>query len=218
MREGHATSCGTESPDLLRRATRISRVARQCWRVMSGFGGKLAGQLVFKWNSNRGTGYSRRFTKAMAAPCRSPETVGAAARHILLHPGDVFLRRWNWKAALLSSVFRSVAFAVPMTRLAPHDALRAICIEASLCIAIGGFWGSLLQAMRGARPVWLASLWAAVILPAAFHCAEYGVLRAGNVVHVKTGVVVSVIVTIGSLLINFGLMRRGLLITGEHSG
>jgi hypothetical protein len=75
-----------------------------------------------------------------------------------------------------------------------------------------------LQAFRGARPAWLASLTAAVALPAAAHCLEFAALRAGHATHIKTGMVVSVAISIGSLLINLGLMRRGLLVTGIEGG
>jgi hypothetical protein len=140
------------------------------------------------------------------------------ARYVMTHPWEVFVQRWNWKAALLSAVFRGVAFAVPMTGLVGDAAARSLCIEMGFRIATGGFWGALLQAFRGARPAWLASLTAAVALPAAAHCLEFAALRAGHATHIKTGMVVSVAISIGSLLVNLGLMRRGLLITGIEGG
>jgi hypothetical protein len=135
-----------------------------------------------------------------------------------MHPWRVFVERWNWKAAVLSAVFRGIAFALPMTSLAGAGAVRGMCIEMGFRIAIGGFWGSLLQVFRGARPAWLASLSVAVTLPAAAHCLEFAALHAGHASHIKTSMVVSIIISIGSLLINFGLMRRGLLLTDGDGG
>lgn len=154
----------------------------------------------------------------MPSPSESSDRVASVVLYVLGHPWEVFIRRWNWKAALLSAVFRGVAFALPMTSMVGDAAARSMCIEMGFRIAIGGFWGSLLQAFRGARPAWLASLTAAVALPVAAHCLEFAALRAGHATHIKTGMVVSVVISIGSLLINLGLMRRGLLVTGIGSG
>jgi hypothetical protein len=134
---------------------------------------------------------------------------------VIAHPWEVFVARWNWKAAALSALFRGVAFAVPMAGITGEGALRSVAIEIAFRIAVGGLWGSLLQAFRGAEPAWLAGLCVAIVLPAGAHLLEYAALRAGHASHIITAMTVSVIVSIGSLVINFGLMRRGLLITGE---
>jgi hypothetical protein len=152
----------------------------------------------------------------MPAPSQSSDRVASVAWYVVTHPWEVFIERWNWKAALLSALFRGVAFALPMTRLAGTGAMRNLCIELGFRLAIGGFWGSLLQAFRGAQPAWLAGLSVAIALPAAAHVLEFAALRAGHVTHIKTSMVVSVIISIGSLLINLGLMRRGLLVTGNE--
>lgn len=151
----------------------------------------------------------------MPAPPSPSEHAGAVARYVLTHPWEVFVERWNWKTALLSAAFRGIAFLLPMAGLVGNDALRSLCIEMGFRIAIGGFWGSLLQRFRHARPAWLAGLSVAVALPAVAHSIEYAALRAGHATHILTGMIVSVVISIGSLLINLGLMRSGLLITGE---
>jgi hypothetical protein len=116
----------------------------------------------------------------------------------------------------MSAFFRSIAFALPMTSMSGGGTLRTLSIEMVFRIVIGGFWGSLLQAFRGAQPPWLASFSVAVVLPAAALWLEYVALQAGHATHIKTGMIVSVIVSVGSLLLNLGLMRRGLLVTGEE--
>jgi len=141
-------------------------------------------------------------------------TVTAAIRHVLAHPWDVFVARWNWKAALLGAIFRGLAFALPMAHLVGHDAARTLVIELAFRLVVGGFWGSLLQAFRGARPAWLAGLFVCIALPGTAHLLEFAALQAGHVSHIRTGMTVSIVISIGSLLINLGLMRRGLLITG----
>jgi len=136
---------------------------------------------------------------------------------VLTHPWEVFVERWNWKAALLSAIFRSIAFAAPMAGFVGGDALRSLWIEMCFRIAVGGCWGSLLQEFRSASPGWLAGLWVAIVLPAIAHVLEYLALRAGHATHIKTGMIVSIVISIGSQLISLELMRRGILITGENS-
>src|SRR5262249_23627748 len=75
----------------------------------------------------------------------------------------------------------------------------------------------LLQEFRSASPGWLAGLWVAIVLPAIAHVLEYLALRAGHATHIKTGMIVSIVISIGSQLISLELMRRGILITGENS-
>jgi hypothetical protein len=101
----------------------------------------------------------------------------------------------------------------------PHGSggLRLVGIGLLFRALIGGFWGSLLQAFRGARPAWLAGLLAAVLLPGLAHGLEFLALQAGHVPRVLTAMIASVSVSIGSLVVNWYLMRRGMLITGEGS-
>jgi hypothetical protein len=143
------------------------------------------------------------------------EHVFTVALYVLRHPWDIFIRQWNWKSALLSALFRGAAFALPMSRLTGDGTWRVLCIEVAFRIAVGGFWGSLLQAFRNAQPAWLAGFCAAVAIPLAAHGLEFAALRMGHATHVTTAMVVSVAISAGSLILNYGLMRRGLLITGS---
>lgn len=93
--------------------------------------------------------------------------------------------------------------------------MRGAWIEIAFRIALGGCWGSAMQALRRARPAWLAGLLVALVLPLCAHALEYALLKLGGAAHIKTGMIVSVIFSVGSLLVNFALMRRGLPITGE---
>jgi len=153
----------------------------------------------------------------MPNPSQSPDTVGGVVLYVLAHPWQTFVERWNWKAALLSAMFRGIAFTLPMSHLTGSDAAPGMWIEIGFRIAIGGFWGSLLQAFRTARPAWLAGLSMVVLLPVGAHLLEFAALKAGHATHITTAMIVSIVVSIVSLVINFGLMRRGLLITGIHA-
>jgi hypothetical protein len=150
--------------------------------------------------------------------CQPDEaTVWHAAATVITRPWKTFVVDWNWKAALLSASFRGVLFLFVAVPRGP-GAMRMVWIELIFRVMVGGFWGSLLQAFRVARPAWLAGLLAAVLLPAAAHILEYLALQAGHATHIGAGMVVSIAVSVGSLLLNWFLMRKGVLITGDGSG
>ena len=45
-------------------------------------------------------------------------TLGAALRYVATHPAEIFVRRWNWKNALLSVLMRApVLFATSLLNL-----------------------------------------------------------------------------------------------------
>jgi len=148
---------------------------------------------------------------------RDELTVGQAAAAVLANPWKTFVVDWNWKAALLSALFRGILFLAVALPRGP-GAMRLVWIELTFRIVVGGFWGSLLQAFREARPAWLSALLAAVMLPAAAHMLEYLAFQAGHATHIGAGMVVSIAVSVGSLLLNWFLMRKGVLITGDGSG
>jgi hypothetical protein len=130
--------------------------------------------------------------KVITEQPESPECLGSVARFVWTHPWQVFVRRWNWKAAVLSAVFRGLLFGLTMTSLGGAGAARGIWVEIGFRILVGGFWGSLLQAFRAVRPAWVASMTVAVALPAAAHALEFAALRAAAAEHIGTGMAVSI--------------------------
>ena len=155
------------------------------------------------------------------APSPDPErlNVGAAAVYVLTHPWEVFITDWNWKTALLSAILRVAIWPttkVAGVRLVSPGALRGLLIEFAYRLALGGFWGSLLQAFAGARPAWLAGVCMVVLLPGCAHWFEYLVLRMCGAAHAGAITLVSIVFSVQSLLVNWGLMRRGILLTGRH--
>ena len=143
------------------------------------------------------------------------ETVWDAARRVVTNPWKTFVIDWNWKAALLSALFRAMLFSFATLR--GPGALRGVWIELLFRLAIGGFWGSLLQAFRSARPAWLAGLCVTLILPGGAHALEFLALKAGHATHIRAGMIVSIGVSVVSLLLNWLLMRQGLMVTGAGS-
>jgi hypothetical protein len=136
---------------------------------------------------------------------------------IVARPWTVFVVRWNWKAALLSAGIRGLLFCVVVVPRG-GGALRGALVEILFRIALGGCWGSLMQALRCARPAWLAGLLVALGLPGSAHALEYALLKVSGATHIASGMVVSILFSAASLVMNFMLMRRGLLLTGEGTG
>jgi hypothetical protein len=151
-----------------------------------------------------------------SAPEPESESVGAALVHVLSHPWSVFVVNWNWKAGLLSAAIRSILF-LGVVVVRGTDALGGAAIEIVFRILVGGCWGSLMQAFRRARPAWLGGLFVALVLPASAHVLEYAALKAGGATHIRSGMTVSIAFSLASLAVNYGLMRRGLLITGNEA-
>ena len=154
------------------------------------------------------------------APSPLPERPGvlAVAVYVLTHGWDVFIADWNWKTALLSAIYRLGAW--PLSKLAgatllTPGALRGAAIEFLFRLAIGGFWGSLLQAFAKAQPAWLASAWMMVILPGISHALEYLVLRAGGATHAGALTFASICMSMLSVLVNLAFMRKGIFVTGR---
>jgi hypothetical protein len=157
--------------------------------------------------------------KDMPAPSSQrepPVTVFSVARSLAANPLRSFVTHWNWKAGLLSGIFRAALFAVAVI---PRDssALRGVAIQLAFRVAVGGLWGTVAQAFREAEPAWFAGLFVTAVLPGSVHLVEYLFLRASHTSHLRAGMIASVGLSIASLLLNWGLMRKGLLLTGKGS-
>jgi hypothetical protein len=156
----------------------------------------------------------------MRARSPAPEsvTVQAAAAYVLLHPWHVFVVDWNWKTAALSAIFRVALWPLAMggrERLLSPGSLRGVWIEFVFRIAVGGFWGSLLQVFSGARPEWLAGIGLVFLLPGCVHLLEYLALRTGGAAHASEATLTSIAFSVASLFVNWCLMRKGVLLTGH---
>jgi len=144
--------------------------------------------------------------------------VGTAAVHVVMHAWQVFVIDWNWKTAVLSAIYRLAAWPASKAfgaRLLTPGALRGVLIEFCLRAVIGGFWGSFLQVFATARPAWLAGVTMMALMPGCVHGLEYFSLRAGGAAHPGAMTLASIGLSVLSLLVNWALMRRGILVTGK---
>jgi hypothetical protein len=131
--------------------------------------------------------------------------------------------RWNWKAAVLSSLLRAPIFlaAYLFQKQGVADAISVTIALAVFRVIFGGVNGAIIQAYRNVKPAWHAVLTVPVVLAAFSHVIEFAVLTVYDEITGTQGktkaIVFSVIVSIISAVFNLFAMRRGALIVRDES-
>lgn len=148
---------------------------------------------------------------------REAVPISSVFRELLANPGELFLRKWNWKSALLSSILRALIFLVANLTAGWRAAAGATIAEFIFRAAISGFMGSFTQAFRTAEPEGLATLTVLILLPLISHSLELAVHMAIGTPRLASSMISSVIFTEVSILFNLYAMRRGALVVGEDS-
>jgi hypothetical protein len=157
-------------------------------------------------------------TAAGAAPqVASAPTVGAVFKQLATNPGPLLIRRWNWKSAILSSLFRAAIFFFANLVAGWHAALGALLAELALRAATSGFYGAITEAFSEARPVWAAMAAAMVFLPLANHSLEFLVHWLRGTPKLGVSITASIIFTALSTSFNLYVMRHGVLTVGGES-
>jgi hypothetical protein len=144
-------------------------------------------------------------------------SVAGVLRDLLRNPAGLLLRRWNWKSAVLSSLFRAAIFFFANLRAGWRAAAGAMLAELLYRGITAGFFGALTQAFRRAQPAWLAATVAIVLVPLTSHSIELTVHLARGTPKLLASMISSVIFTILSTLFHLYAMRRGVLIVGTGS-
>jgi hypothetical protein len=142
-------------------------------------------------------------------------TVAGVLSDLTRRPYEYLVRRWHWKAALFSSIIRSSIFFCTNLSEGWTEASGAAGAEFLYRLVAAGCYGSLTQAFRQARPVWLATLTAVLLLPALQHCVEFGLHWLRGTPNLRTSMLASICFTIYSTLFNLYSMRRGTLVVGD---
>lgn len=138
-------------------------------------------------------------------------TVLLVLRELCSRPGKL-LRCWNWKAALFSSLFRSILFLCANLTAGWRAATGAMLAEFLLRAITAGFYGALTQAFSRIEPAWKAGLAAMLFVPLISHSLEFGVHLLRGTPKLFTSIVSSLIFTFISTLFNVYAMRRGALL------
>jgi len=123
---------------------------------------------------------------------------------------------WNWKAATLSATGRAPIFLAATLSHGWHAAVVAALLEAAYRAATAGFFGALIEAIRRARPRWLALATVLVIIPAASLFFDYLLHHRMGTPNLRAGISISFAVSAMTSLFNWHSMRRGALLVGRE--
>ncbi len=137
--------------------------------------------------------------------------------HLTGDPIDLLVRRWNWKSALLSSLFRGGIFFCATLPSGLRAAGGAMAAEFALRAVTAGFHGALTQSLSRVRPHWQGAFAAFVLLPLVQHGMEFSMHWLRGTPRVAAGVLASVCFTVLSTLANLHLMRNGVMVVGAES-
>lgn len=134
---------------------------------------------------------------------------------VIRNPWNTFVRRWNWKAALLSSLFRGGIFFTVNLSAGWEAAVGALLAEFVFRACTTGFYGALTQSFRKVEPAWKGAAAAMLILPVFQHTLELFVHWLRGTPELAASILASATFTAFSTLFNLYAMRQGALIVGQ---
>ena len=144
----------------------------------------------------------------------TPTSVGAVLRWIVFHPWRALGRRWNYKAAILSSILRAAIFFATNLTAGREAALMAMTTEFCFRFATSGFYGAMTQAFRRVEPARAGTVAALVVLPLIAHSLEFVVHWWRGTAALGVSIAASMAFTAISTAFNLFAMRHGALIVG----
>ncbi|MEK7724393.1 MAG: hypothetical protein AAB336_08610 [Acidobacteriota bacterium] len=146
-----------------------------------------------------------------------PTTVSGVFKHIFSHPIEMFVLRWNWKAALFSGVMRGSIYLITHIKHGWKAALGAMSVEFVFRVIVSGAFGSLVQAFHKATPTWLSALVVMFMLPVVTHTIEFTLHSLNGDQSKISAIIVSVSFSIISMMFNLFAMRRGTLLVKDEN-
>jgi hypothetical protein len=132
-------------------------------------------------------------------------------------PGEILVRRWNWKAAVTSSLVRAAIFFAVNLTAGTEAAIAAFVTELVFRICTSGFYGAIAQQLSRIRPSWKSMLYAVLVLPIANHTLEFLAHWYRGTPELTLSILASVTFTALSSSFHVFVMRRGLLVVGDAS-
>jgi Mn2+/Fe2+ NRAMP family transporter len=141
--------------------------------------------------------------------------VGAVLGELLDDPITHIVRRWNWKAAVLSAMSRALLFLIVNLPEGRRAAFAAFVTELVFRGATSGFYAAVTQALGRAEPVWAAAVTGMLLLPVLTHSAELAVHWLRGTPRLGESILASAAFTALSTAFHLFAMRRGVLIVGD---
>ena len=138
-------------------------------------------------------------------------------RWAISHPVELLVRRWNWKSALFSSLFRGAIFFTVNLKAGREAAFGAMFAEFIWRAATSGGWGAFTQKLCLVRPLWQALVGTMIVMPAAAHTIEFTIHYLRGTPVLARSILVSICFTQISDLFNLYVMRHGAMLVGAGS-
>ncbi|HKE84650.1 MAG TPA: hypothetical protein VKB50_12895 [Vicinamibacterales bacterium] len=143
-----------------------------------------------------------------------PTSVYGVLAWVLAHPWDALGRRWNYKAAILSSLMRAAIFFSINGRAGYRAAIAAMTTELCFRFATSGFYGAMTENFRRVEPPLAGTIAAMIVLPLVSHSLELLVHWLRSTPYLQASIGASVLFTALSTAFNLFAMRRGALVVG----
>ncbi|MGE3705927.1 MAG: hypothetical protein AB7I13_11675 [Vicinamibacterales bacterium] len=150
------------------------------------------------------------------APDAPPHTLREALRSLAGNPSQ-WIARWNWKAAVTSSVVRGAVFFGVNLSAGWRAAQAALVTELVLRALTSGFYGAVTERFSHVEPRWTATVAASVLLPILSHTVELIVHWMRGTEALAASIMASAALTVVSTAFNLHLMRHGVLRVGAGS-
>lgn len=151
----------------------------------------------------------RMVTPIRAVPGCWPAAMSVSDKYLLL-----LLKRWNWKAAVLSAIIRAPVFLITTYSFGWHSATLAAGVETAYCAGTAGVFAGVIQTVRDWRPIWLASLLITVGVPVFSQALDYSAHLLAHTPNLRAGTLASFSLSEMSALFSWYSMRRGTLLVG----
>jgi hypothetical protein len=152
-----------------------------------------------------------------AAPPLHRRSLTEAGRYLLTHPVEILLRRWNWKASLLSCVFRGLIFFGVNIVAGFDSAIDAMLTEMAYRLAVTGAFASLTQWFRLVEPAWRGALTVTLVISGLNYGLDFLVHWFSGTAELTLSLLVSCSASAVSTCFQFFIMRQGVFIVEPGS-
>lgn len=124
---------------------------------------------------------------------------------------------WNWKAAAIAAVFRSIACIVALQHVQTHARQHFGIVEAVYVLLTAGFFSALQQQSLDVKPRKLAWLITVVLVPLTSLGADAFLHQQLDKVNAHALGIGALIFTLMSALFHWHVMQSGALLVGKNS-
>lgn len=136
---------------------------------------------------------------------------------ICRHPKRFLFDGWNWKAAVLTVLFRAPVFIISTHRHGLQTMATAGIVESVFRIVITGINASITQAIEWTEPQWMVAILVLAAIPGVTMGLEGIAHWLASTPNLRAGLVASLTLSVLSSGFNWFSMRRGALLVGRES-